>query len=265
MGGFAVTTISDGFARRNIEGLVLNAPPQAVREVLAQSFLPTDHQIGPYNVTFVDTGRLLIAFDVGTGGQLTPTAGRLSANMAATGLDAARVGLVIVTHCHQDQVHGLTTAHGTAAFPNAEIAIAAGEFAWWSDAGNESRSPQGQRVNFAHVARRFAPGAEVAPGITSVPAFGHSPGHTVLRVSDGSEQFLLMADITHRPELFARRPDYISLFDFDGAAAAASRRRILDMAATDRIRVTGYHFPFPATGHLAREGEGYRFHRDAWG
>lgn len=275
VGGFTVTTVSDGFARRNIEGLVLNAPPETVREVLAQSYLPTDHYIGPYNVTFVDTGRLLIAFDAGTGGQLTPTAGRLGANMAAAGLDPARVGLVIVTHCHQDHIHGLTTAEGQAAFPNAEIAIAAEEFAWWSDAGNEGRSPQGQRVNFANVARRFAPyqgrirrfapGAEVSPGISSVPAFGHSPGHTVFRVSDGAEQFLVLADITHRPELFARRPDYISLFDFDGAAAATSRRRVLDMAATDRIRVTGYHFPFPATGHLAREGEGYRFYRDAWG
>ncbi|MBS7791277.1 MBL fold metallo-hydrolase [Roseococcus sp. SDR] len=275
VGGFTVTTISDGFARRNIEGLVLNAPADAVRAVLAESFLPTDHYIGPYNVTFVDTGRLLIAFDAGTGGQLTPTAGRLSANMAAAGLDPARVGLVIVTHCHQDHIHGLTTAEGAAAFPNAEIAVAAEEFGWWSDAGNESRSPQGQRVNFANVARRFAPyqgrirrfapGSEVTPGITSVPAFGHSPGHTVFRVSDNNEQFLVLADITHRPELFARRPDYISLFDFDGAAAGASRRRILDMAATDRIRVTGYHFPFPATGHLAREGDGYRFYRDAWG
>lgn len=275
VGDFTVTTISDGFARRNIEGLVLNAPAETVRGVLAESFLPTDHYIGPYNVTFVDTGRLLIAFDAGTGGQLTPTAGRLAANMAAAGLDPARVGLVIVTHCHQDHIHGLTTAEGAAAFPNAEIAVAAEEFGWWSDAGNETRSPQGQRVNFANVARRFAPyqgrirrfapGAEVSPGITSVPAFGHSPGHTVFRVSDGNQQFLVLADITHRPELFARRPDYVSLFDFDGAAAAASRRRILDMAATDRIRVGGYHFPFPATGHIAREGEGYRFYRDAWG
>jgi glyoxylase-like metal-dependent hydrolase (beta-lactamase superfamily II) len=275
LGGFTVTTISDGHARRNIEGLVLNAPPETVREVLAESFLPTDHYIGPYNVTFVDTGRQLIAFDAGTGGQLTPSAGRLPANMAAAGLDPARVGLVIVTHCHQDHIHGLTNAAGAANFPNAEIAIAEQEFAWWSDATNETRSPQGQRVNFANVARRFAPyqgrirrfapGAEVVPGITSVPAFGHSPGHTVFRVSDGAAQMLVLADLTHRPELFARRPDYISLFDFDGAAAAATRRRILDMAATDRIRVTGYHFPFPATGHLARDGEGYRFHRAEWG
>jgi glyoxylase-like metal-dependent hydrolase (beta-lactamase superfamily II) len=129
-------------------------------------------------------------------------------------------------------------------------------------------------VNFANVARRFAPyqgrirrfapEAEIAPGLRAVAAHGHSPGHTVVQVADGTAQLLMLADITHRPELFARRPDYVSLFDFDGVAAAASRRRILDRAAADRVRVTGYHFPFPSNGFIAREGAGFRFVPADW-
>ena len=152
-----MTTVFDGFARRNTEGLVRNTPLPEVQATLAESFLPTATYDGPYTVTFVDTGKLLIAFDTGTGGQMAPTAGLLGANMAAAGLDPARVGLVVITHCHQDHIHGLTTRDGTAVFPNAELAVAEPEWAWWSDAGNESRSPEGQRVNFANVARRFAP------------------------------------------------------------------------------------------------------------
>jgi hypothetical protein len=34
--------------------------------------------------------------------------------------------------------------------------------------------------------------------------------------------------------------------------------------ATDRIRVTGYHFPVPANGCLAKEGSGYRFVAADW-
>ena len=274
VGGFTVTTVHDGHARRPIEGLVLNASVEDVRAVLAESFLPTDHYKGPYTVTFVDTGRHLIAFDAGTGAQMAPTAGHLAHNMRAAGIDPARVTLVVITHCHQDHIHGLTTREGAAVFPNAEVAVAEAEWAWWSDAANETRSPQGQRVNFANVARRFAPytnhlrrfgdGAELAPGIRAVAAAGHSPGHTVVQVADGNDQLLILADITHRPELFARRPDYVSLFDFDGAAAAATRRRILDRAAADRVRVTGYHFPFPATGHIAREGNGFHFVASDW-
>ncbi len=274
VGSYTVTVVNDGFARRNVEGLVRNAPIDDVRAVLAESFLPTDHYIGPYNVTFVDTGRMLVMFDAGTGAQMAPTAGRLAGNMRAAGLDPARVGLIIITHCHQDHIHGLTSAEGQAVFPNAEIAIAEPEHAWWADASNANRSPEGQRVNFANFARRFAPyqgrirrfapEGEIAPGFRAVAAHGHSPGHTVVQVADGNDQLLVLADITHRPELFARRPDYVSIFDFDGQAAAASRRRVLDRAAADRVRVTGYHFPFPSNGFIAREGNAFRFVAADW-
>lgn len=274
VGSFTVTVVNDGFARRNVEGLVRNAPLEEVRAVLAESFLPTDHYIGPYNVTFVDTGRQLVMIDAGTGGQMAPTAGRLAANMAAAGLDPARVGLVLITHCHGDHITGLTNAAGQPTFPNAEVAICETEHAWWADATNETRSPEGQRGNFANFARRFgpyqgrvrrfAPEAEIAPGMRAVAAHGHSPGHTVVHVADGNEQMLMLADITHRPELFARRPDYVSIFDFDGQAAAASRRRILDRAAADRVRVTGYHFPFPSNGFIAKDGQGFRFVAADW-
>jgi hypothetical protein len=75
---------------------------------------------------------------------------------------------------------------------------------------------------------------------------------------------MLLADTTHRPEVFARRPGLHSLFEFDAAMAEATRRRVLDRVAVDRVRVAGYHFPFPATGHIARDGEGYRFFPVEW-
>lgn len=279
VGGFTVTTVFDGFSRRTVAGLVDNAPLEAVQATLAEQYLSTESYDGPYTVTFVDTGvdtgRQLIAFDAGTGGQLTPTSGLLLANMAAAGLDPAKVGLVIVTHCHQDHIHGLATKDGAAVFPNAELAISDVEYAWWSDPGNESRSPPGQRVNFANVARRFAPyqgrirrfaaGAEVTPGIRSLAAYGHTPGHCIFRVADGAEQVMVLADTTHRPEVFVRHPEMHSLFEFDADAAEATRSRILDVVATDRLPVIGYHFPFPAAGHILRDGPGYRYVRADWG
>ncbi|OYW07416.1 MAG: MBL fold metallo-hydrolase, partial [Rhodospirillales bacterium 12-71-4] len=92
----------------------------------------------------------------------------------------------------------------------------------------------------------------------------HSPGHTSWLVADGADQLMVLGDVTHRPELFARRPDLQVMFDFDPTAAVATRRRMLDRVATDRIRVTGYHFPFPAHGHIAKEGQGFRFVASDW-
>jgi hypothetical protein len=64
--------------------------------------------------------------------------------------------------------------------------------------------------------------------------------------------------------LFVRNPGWHAVFDMDPAMAEETRRRVFDMAAADRIRIQGYHFPFPASGHIAREGDGYAFIPSAW-
>lgn len=275
VGSFTVTTVHDGFVARPLEGFVRNAPLAEVQGVLRDAFLPTDRMVIPYTVTFLDTGRDLIVFDSGNG--VTPagaTIGRMIANMQAAGIDPTKVTRVVMSHFHGDHVNGLLNAEGLAAFPNAEVIVPEAEIAWWGDATNETRSPEGQRANFANSARRLAPyaarlrrigpDAEVVPGVRSVAAYGHTPGHTCYHVADGADQMMFVADTTNRPELLARRPEFHIIFDFDAVAAEATRRRIYDQVATDRIRVTGYHFPFPANGFLAKDGSGYRFVAADW-
>ena len=275
VGSFTVTTVHDGFVARPLEGFVRNAPLAEVQGVLRDAFLPQDRMVIPYTVTFLDTGRDLVVFDSGNG--VTPagaTIGRMIANMRAAGIDPAKVTRVVMSHFHGDHVNGLLNAEGLAAFPNAEVIVPEAEIAWWGDATNETRSPEGQRANFANSARRLAPYAarmrrvgpdsEVIPGVRSVAAYGHTPGHTCYHIADGAEQMMFVADTTNRPELLARRPEFHIIFDFDAVAAEATRRRIYDRVATDRIRVTGYHFPFPANGYLTKEGSGYRFVAADW-
>ncbi len=275
VGGFLVTTVHDGFFARPLDGFVRNAPLADVQAAAAAAFLPTDRQVIPFTITFVQRGDTLAVFDTGNG--VTPagaTAGRMIANMAAAGIDPARVTHVIHSHFHGDHVNGLLNAEGGRAFSNAQVLVPEAEWAWWTNAGNETRSPEGQRGNFANVARRFAPyqgrvtpfgaAAEVIPGITAIAAPGHTPGHTIFRIADGDAQMIFMADVTNRPEIMMPNPSWQIVFDFDGDAAAATRRRVLDMVATDRIRVTGYHFPFPANGFVARAGNGFRFVPADW-
>ncbi len=274
VGGFTVTTVHDGHFRRPIEGFVRNVPTSEVQALLAEQGMPPDTLTVPFTITFVETPRGLIVFDSGTGGQMAPTAGQMGANMRAAGLDPARVTAVVVSHFHGDHITGLTTAQNEVVFPNAEIVVPAAEWAFWTDEGNASRAPEGQRPTFANTARRFAPyrakirqvadGAEVLPGIRAVAAHGHTPGHTVYHVADGADQMMFLADLTNRPEVNARRPDWAIVFDMDGAAATASRRRVMDRVSADRIRVTGYHFPFPANGFMVRDGQGYRFAPADW-
>ncbi|WP_207537223.1 MBL fold metallo-hydrolase [Sabulicella rubraurantiaca] len=274
VGNLTVTTVHDGFFRRPVEGFVRNAPASEVREVLADSFMPPDTLTVPFTVTFVETPRGLVVFDTGTGGQAAPTAGQLATNLRAAGLDLGQVRAVVISHFHGDHITGLTTAQNEPVFPQAEIFVPAAEWAWWTDEGNQTRSPEGQRGNFANTARRFGPyrdrirqvqdGAEVLPGIRAISAPGHTPGHTCYHVSDGDAQMIFLADVTNRPELMMPRPDWQIVFDFDPEMAVQTRRRMLDRVATDRIRVTGYHFPFPANGYVTRQDQGFRFVPADW-
>ena len=275
VGSFTVTTVHDGFFARPLEGFVRNAPLAEVQAVLRDAFLPQDRLVIPFTVTFLDTGRDLVVFDSGNGVTApVATNGRMIANMRAAGIDPARVTRVVMSHFHGDHVNGLLNAEGAAAFPNAELIVPEAEIAWWGDTTNETRSPEGQRATFANSARRLAPYAarmrrvgpdsEVIPGVRSVAAYGHTPGHTCYHIADGAEQMMFVADTTNRPELLVRRPEFHIIFDFDAVAAEATRRRIYDRVATDRIRVTGYHFPFPANGYLTKEGSGYRFVAADW-
>jgi hypothetical protein len=111
---------------------------------------------------------------------------------------------------------------------------------------------------FADIAKdvkRYAPGNMVASG-TSIAAYGHSPA-TPLSINSGSESMLMLSDVTNHPWLFARHPEWQGLFDMDGSLAVTTRRRLLDRAVADKMLVAGYHFPFPAAGHIVRAGSGY--------
>jgi glyoxylase-like metal-dependent hydrolase (beta-lactamase superfamily II) len=142
------------------------------------------------------------------------------------------------------------------------------------DDGNQSRASgtvlryfRNARRIFADIAkdvRRFKPGVEVAPGIVSLPAYGHTPGHTAFSIHSGKQSLLVMSDTVRNPYLFARNPGWQPSFDMDGPLAVKARMRMLDQAAADRMLVEAYHFPFPATGHILRTRGGYDFAPAEW-
>jgi glyoxylase-like metal-dependent hydrolase (beta-lactamase superfamily II) len=275
LGEFTLTMLHDGSRTVPLQGFVRNAPLEEVQRTLAESFLPTDALRITFTAPVVDTGRHLVLLDTGNGPQAgASTVGRVAENMRAAGLDAARITTVVLTHFHPDHINGLTTAEGAAAFPNAELVVSEAEWRFWTDEGAASRAPEGMRPLVANVQNRFRPyqgkvrqlgaEAEIVPGLRLVAAHGHTPGHSVVHVSSGAEQFMYVADVTNRPELLARRPDFQIVFDMDGNAAEATRRRIFDRIAAERMRVAGFHFPFPATGFMAKEGNGYRFVPADW-
>jgi glyoxylase-like metal-dependent hydrolase (beta-lactamase superfamily II) len=83
-------------------------------------------------------------------------------------------------------------------------------------------------------------------------------------LSSGSDKLMIMSDLTNHPALFVRNPDWSAVFDMDADQARATRRRMLDMAASERTRVAFYHAPFPATGFIAKDGNGFEYVPVQW-
>lgn len=263
VGDYEVTVVNDGIASRPDpgQGFVRNADRTAVEAALARDFLPTNRLDITFNVTAVNTGRELILFDCGTGGLLAPTAGLMWDNMQAAGIAPAQVDRIVFTHFHGDHVSGLVDREGQPRFPRAELIVPEAEWTFWM---GDRAPPQGA----AMVKSRFAPypagrirhvasDAEIAPGIRGMPTFGHTPGHTTWSVQSGNGTLIIMGDVTNHPAVNLRNPGWHVVFDMDAVMAEEARRRFFDRAAADRTPIVGYHWPFPALGHVRKDGTGY--------
>lgn len=270
VGSLPVTIAQDG--NRTIadatRGLVVNAEPPAVAAALLAGGIPGPAAPSPYNQTAVRTAAGVVLFDVGFGPGGPPGTGQMLDSLRAAGIDPSEIRTVAFTHFHGDHVGGLLDASGGPAFPNAAIVVPEREWAYWMDDGEASRAPAARQPAFANVRRRFAPyaarvqtiapGGTVAPGVTAVASFGHSPGHTSYLIADGGAQCLVIGDAVVLPAVFMANPEWYPIFDMDPPQAIATRRALLDRAVADRLTVIGYHFELPATGRVERAGSGFR-------
>jgi len=275
VGDIEVTAVNDGFARRPLEGFVRNAELPQVQQAMREAFLPED----ALPITFTTlvlrrNGGGLTLIDTGNGDMGAPTSGHWMRNFRAAGFDPAQVETVVISHFHGDHINGLRLKDGTAVFPKAAVMVPAAEWAFWMDDARMNQAPEAMKGAFQGVRRVFGPIAsdvkryeadkEIVPGLTSVAAPGHTPGHTAFVLSSGSDKLMIMSDLTNHPALFVRNPDWSAVFDMDADQARTTRRRMLDMASTERAQVAFYHAPFPATGHIAKDGSGFRFVPVQW-
>ncbi len=274
VGDMTVTAINDGFAQRPLEGFIRNAELSAVQAAMGAAFLSTSALSISFTTLVVQNGAQVTLLDTGNGDSGAPTSGVWMRNFRAAGFTPEQVTRVVFSHFHGDHINGLRLKDGTLTFPNAELIVPAPEWAFWMDDARMGAAPEAMRGAFANVRRVFAPvaanvkqyqpGAEVAPGITSVAAFGHTPGHCVFMISSGTGKLMFMADTTNHPALFVKNPDWSAIFDMDADVARATRRRLLDMAAAEKTQVHFYHAPFPATGFIAKAGNSYDFVPVQW-
>lgn len=253
LGNFRVTSLLTGAMPMDNprEIYATDASEEDFAAVAEAGFVPVDRSVNSFTPIVVNTGAEVVLFDTG----LSPE-GIVSALQGA-GYTPDDVTHIVLSHMHPDHIGGVMGADGAPVFGNARYFTGQQEFDFWATQANERFD-----LNVRPLAERFTfldDGDTVVGGITATAAFGHTPGHMAFHLENEGRRLLFIADAATHYVFSLANPEWEVVFDADKAAAAATRRRLLDLAATDRIAIAGYHMPFPGIGFIETRGTGFGY------
>lgn len=270
VGQFEVTALYDGAINVDTK-LLKNTSEEEVQRLLFHLFVQGPVVQTAVNAYLINTGSRLVLVDAGVGASqiFGPTLGRIGANLAAAGYRPDQIDVVLLTHLHPDHVTGLLTVDGRAAFPRAEIWSSQDDNDFWLNEEVSSKAPEGFRPFFKMAGEAAAPyratgrwktfsrDQKILPGISSIAAHGHTPGHSAYLLASGDQRLLIWGDLVHNHAVQFTRPEVAIEFDTDKDQAIAARKKLFAKAAEERLLVAGMHLPFPGLGHVRAEGTGY--------
>ncbi|WP_426502772.1 MBL fold metallo-hydrolase [Dactylosporangium sp. McL0621] len=221
-------------------------------------------------VILIDTG---LSPDPARAG--VPAGGDLPVGLAAAGVAPADVDLVICTHLHADHVGWNTrvepkTGQRVPTFPNARYLFSRPDVDFFHPRNLAEGPGRSAAVFIESIEPILRAGqATVWDGSYTVDenlrlslAPGHTPGLGVLTLESGGARAVFVGDLLHSP-IQVLEPDVSSCFCHDPAAAARSRRQVLEWAADHNALVVPAHFGGTHAVEVARNGSGFTVLADA--
>ncbi|RWC54750.1 MAG: MBL fold metallo-hydrolase [Mesorhizobium sp.] len=273
VGEIDVLVVSDGVLPLPTNMLGYNADPAVHAAWLKDMFLPADAFDWALNAVVVRSGGQTILIDAGLGldPELNlPRAGQLIKRLEAAGIDLGSVTDVVLTHMHMDHVGGLLVDGVKERLrPDLRIHVAAAEVKFWEspDFSHVSMPPgfpdalrataKRFRKEYESKLRLFDDEYEVAPGVVVSRTGGHTPGHSIVRVASGKDRLMFAGDAVFAVGF--EHPDWYNGFEHDPEEAARVRAQLLrELAETGELLVAT-HMPFPSVGHVAVDGDVFRW------
>lgn len=278
VGEIDVLVVSDGVLPLPTKMLGHNADPAVRAGWMKDMFLPPDAFDWALNVVVVHSGDKTILIDAGLGSDPDlhlPRAGQLIKRLDAAGIDLASVTDVVLTHMHMDHVGGLLVDGVKDRLrPDLQIHVAAAEVKFWeapdfTHTAMPPGFPDALRAaakqfskQYHNQLRQFDEEHEVAPGVVVTRTGGHTPGHSVVRVTSGGERLMFAGDAVFTVGF--DHPDWYNGFEHDPEEAARVRVRLLRELAETGQMLVATHMPFPSVGHVAVDGDTFRWVPAYW-
>ena len=186
----------------------------------------------------------------------------------AAGLAFEDVDYVFCTHLHIDHCGWNTVLRDgrwVPTFPRAKYVFHKREYAAWEEATRRGDNPPGNVWRFncepvveAGQALLVDDDFALDDMVWLTPTPGHSPCHCCVNIRSKSRRAVVTGDLMHHA-LQCREPDWSTIFDWDPAMAAQSRRRFLGAVAGTDTLVLPIHFPAPTAGRVEADGERFRY------
>lgn len=281
--GWAVTTMTAGDMRiDSVSDGHLEFPPDFAFSTIPEADRgPLLARLGidpgatvrsPLNITLLRQGDRVVLFDVGSGPDFMPTAGKLVEALATVEVAPEDVTDVIFTHGHPDHLWGLLDDFDEPLFPEAALRMGAVEYDYWTDPttidtiGEERQSfaagAMRRLTAVGELMERFDDGAEVIPGVRAVMTPGHTPGHMSFELGTPGQGIFVTGDFVTTLHGFLR-PDLGTSTDHDPELAARTRAAMLARLADEGWPVLGYHLPGGGIGRVRRDGDAFQFESEA--
>jgi glyoxylase-like metal-dependent hydrolase (beta-lactamase superfamily II) len=225
----------------------------------------------PYNCLLIRAGGRLALVDTGMGAEQArhtgEPGGRLMDSLAASGITAGQVDLVIISHAHSDHIGGLTVAAGgrrVPVFTGARHYLWQAEWDFWTSEEGLAQVPEvlagAARTHLpplhqAGLVELVSEETEVLAGVRLLPAPGHTPGHLVVALTSGRDGALYLGDAV-LDEANLAHPDWVSVVEWNPDMAVATRTALLEKAIAENRLLIAYHLA--ARGYAERADGNYR-------
>ena len=277
IGEIDVLVVSDGVISPPSESMATNADPAVYKAWMDDMFLPPDVFDWALNAVVVRSGTQTILIDAGLGVEFPDftRAGRLGLRLDAAGIELESVTDIVLTHMHMDHVGGLLVNGVKERLrPDLRIHVSAAEVKFWGapDFSQTAMPPSFQEVirqaatrflnDYRGQLRTFEHESEVAPGVVVSRTGGHTPGHSVVRLSSAGDRLMFAGDAVF-PVSF-EHPEWHNGFEHNPEEATRVRIRLMRELAASGSTLVATHMPFPSVGHVAVDGEAFRWVPAIW-